>query len=127
MTGSASSSPVAGEKDLVRDAQDGNSQAFARLYDVYVERIYRYAYYRVSDDQAAQDITSEVFLKAWEKLGTYQPGSHPFIAWLYRIAHNAVIDHYRAARPEVKLEESLPAGNVLTDGLEEGMECGFQV
>jgi len=120
--GSASSSPLAGEQDLVKDAQDGDSEAFARLYDAYVARVYRYAYYRVSDDQLAQDITSEVFLKAWEKLDHYQGGSHPFIAWLYRIAHNAIIDHYRTDKPVVALEETVAESPDLGTALEERLD-----
>ena len=104
-----SSHPVEDEPKLVSRSQTGDQEAFARLYDAYLERIYRYVFFRVADEQLAEDISSEVFLKAWEKLDTYQSGSSPFIAWLYRIAHNAVIDHYRTRKVAVKLDDVRPA------------------
>jgi len=121
-TGAASSETVAGESDLVLASQEGNSDAFARLYDGYVQRIYRYVYFRVSDDQLAEDITSNVFLKAWENLHRYRISGSPFIVWLYRIAHNAVIDHYRTAKPTVELQETIMATNPLEDDLEDGLD-----
>ncbi|MEW6717700.1 MAG: sigma-70 family RNA polymerase sigma factor [Chloroflexota bacterium] len=105
----AASDPVAGEQELVRQAQAGDENAFAQLYDAYLARIYRYIYFRVADDQIAEDVTSQVFLKAWENLERYRISSSPFVAWLYRIAHNAVIDHYRTRRSMVGLEEIEPA------------------
>src|SRR6266481_3206633 len=96
--------PVIDELELVRRSQTGDRAAFARLYDAYVERIYRYVYFRVADDQLAEDITSTVFLKGWEKLDSYQVGSSPFIAWLYRVAHNTVIDHYRTKKVSIPLD-----------------------
>ncbi len=86
-------------------AKAGDSDAFAQLYDGYVERIYRYIYFRVSDDETAEDLTSQVFLKAWEHLDRYQPGESPFLAWIYRIARNQVIDYYRVHKEFISLEE----------------------
>jgi len=99
------------EAHLVRQAASGDSEAFAQLYDAYVERVYRYIYFRVTDDAATEDLTSQVFLKAWENLDRYKTGSAPFIAWLYAIARNLVIDHYRTQKESVPLEEiaSFPA------------------
>jgi len=99
------------EARLVRHAKSGNSKAFAELYDACVERVYRYIYFRVTDDIAAEDITSQVFLKAWENLDRYQIGSSPFVAWLYTIARNLVIDFYRTKKGSVPLDEitALPA------------------
>ena len=98
--------PLPGERQFVRRAQRGNTEAFARLYDGYVDRIYRYIYFRVSHTQTAEDITSQVFLKAWENLRRYNRGGTPFLAWLYTIARNAVIDHYRTHKETVPLEET---------------------
>jgi len=89
----------------VLQAKAGDSDAFAQLYDGYVERIYRYIYFRVSDDETAEDLTSQVFLKAWEHLDRYQPGESPFLAWIYRIARNQVIDYYRVHKEFISLEE----------------------
>ena len=85
--------PLSDEATLVRQAKTGDSDSFGTLYDAYLERIYRFVYFRVEDQQTAEDITSQVFLKAWENLGRFQIGGTPFLAWLYTIAHNAVIDH----------------------------------
>jgi RNA polymerase sigma-70 factor (ECF subfamily) len=90
----------------VQQAKSGDSEAFARLYDAYVERVYRYIHLRVSEDDLTEDLVSQVFLKAWENLNRYKIGSSPFIAWLYTIARNLVIDHYRAKKEMVSLEEA---------------------
>ena len=94
--------------NLVRQAQTGDSAAFAQLYDAYVERVYRYIYFRVSDVPTAEDLTSEVFLKAWQNLGRYQSADVPFLAWLYRIARNQVIDFYRSQKETTSLEDTVP-------------------
>jgi RNA polymerase sigma-70 factor (ECF subfamily) len=99
-----STDPLPGERHLVRRAQSGDTEAFARLYDGYVDRIYRYAYFRVPDDQTAEDITAQVFLKTWENLERYKAGKTPFLGWLYTIARNTVIDYYRTRKETVPLE-----------------------
>jgi RNA polymerase sigma-70 factor (ECF subfamily) len=93
------------ERRLVRLAKSGDPDAFASLYDGYLDRIYRYIYFRVADQQTAEDLTSQVFAKAWEHLGRYKPSGAPFIAWLYTIARNAVIDHYRTQKESVALDD----------------------
>ena len=100
--------PIPEESRLVHQAKSGDSEAFAQLYDAYLERVYRYVYFRVSDDQTAEDLASQVFLKAWEGLDRYQMKGSPFVAWLYTIAHNLVIDHYRTHKDSVALEEITP-------------------
>ncbi len=102
-----SAPPLPGESRLVRQAKSGDADAFTQLYDAYVERVYRYVYFRVTDEAVAEDLTSQVFLKAWEHLDRYQPGGSPFIAWLYTIARNQVIDHYRTHKESVPLEEAI--------------------
>jgi len=104
-------SPLPEEATLVRQAKSGEHVAFTQLYDGYVERVYRYIYFRVSDDIATEDLVSQVFLNAWKNLDRYKIGTTPFIAWLYTIARNLVIDHYRSKRESVPLEEAavLPA------------------
>ncbi|HET6846254.1 MAG TPA: RNA polymerase sigma factor [Anaerolineales bacterium] len=92
------------EADLVRRAKAGDASAFGQLYDAHVRRIYKYVFFRVSDTETTEDLTSAVFLKAWENLRGYRP-SGPFLAWLYTIARNTVIDHYRTRKPAVKLED----------------------
>ena len=97
--------PLADERQLVLQAQDGDAEAFGRIYDAYVERIYRFVFFRVDDQQTAEDITSQVFLKAWSNLDRFQFSRTPYIAWLYTIAHNTVIDHYRTRKVTTALED----------------------
>lgn len=106
-------------------------QAFAKLYDVYVHRIYRFVYFKIPLVEDAQDITSETFLRFWNQVQEGAPVTHVG-AYLYRIARNLVADHYRSrqdalsidAAPEieqllsdakglVKIEESLDMAKVL--------------
>ena len=97
--------PLVNERQLVLQAQAGNSEAFGQLYDAYMERIYRFVYFRVEDQQTAEDITSQVFLKAWSNLDRFQFSRTPYLAWLYTIAHNAVIDHYRTRKVTTALDD----------------------
>lgn len=110
------------ELKLICFSQQGDRDAFACLYDTYLDRIYRYIYFRVADHDAAEDITSLVFLRGWEKLDSYRPGKSPFAAWLYRIAHNAVIDHYRTRTTLVSLEELGPAELSYPDEADEKLD-----
>jgi RNA polymerase sigma-70 factor (ECF subfamily) len=95
------------EAHLIAQAKSGNPQAFAKLYDAYVERVSRYVYFRLSEEADMEDLVSQVFLKAWENLDRYKTGSSPFIAWLYTIARNLVIDHYRTKKNTLPLEEAV--------------------
>lgn len=101
------SPPVPDEAWLVNQARAGDARAFARLYDAYVERVSRYIYFRVSEERDMEDLVSQVFLKAWENLDRYKTGTSPFIAWLYTIARNLVIDHYRTKKNTLPLEEAI--------------------
>ncbi len=93
------------ERELVLRAQSGDAEAFGQIYESLIDPVYRYIYFRVSDDSTAEDLASQVFLKAWEHLPRYHPEASPFLAWIYTIAHNAVIDFYRVRRPATPLEE----------------------
>jgi RNA polymerase sigma-70 factor (ECF subfamily) len=99
--------PLLEEARFVDQAKSGDPEAFARLYDAYVERVSRYIYFRVSEEIDTEDLVSQVFLKAWENLDRYKMGSSPFIAWLYTIARNLVIDHYRTKKDVLPLEEAI--------------------
>ena len=114
------------KQTLVLRSQAGDQDAFACLYDTYIERIYRYVYFRVADEDVAEDITSQVFLKSWEKLASFQVGPTPFIAWLYRIAHNAVIDYYRTRKVALPLEQATAAEIGRTDGTDEKLDRQFE-
>lgn len=114
--------PTTDELKLISLSQQGDAEALASLYACYVERITHYVYFRVTDHQLAEDITSRIFLKMLEKLDTYQVGQSPVIAWLYRMAHNAVIDHYRTKKTFISLEDVHQAEVRQEDGIEEKLE-----
>lgn len=92
------------EKDLALRATQHDPEAFAELYDLYVDRIYNYIYYKVGSTVEAEDLTAQVFTKAWEAIDSYQWQGHSFSPWLFRIAHNLVVDYHRARRPTATLE-----------------------
>ncbi len=112
--GTAENSETVQDEELVAAAQ-ADPQAFAALYERYLQRIYRYCYNRLRDRQAAEDVTSEVFLKALAQLPNYRSGT--FGAWLYTIAHNAVVAHYRAAQHSVPLDSAAVEQRAAADPL----------
>lgn len=85
-------------------ALSGDETAFGDLYEYYLDDIYHYIYYRVSCPHEAEDLSEAVFLRAWKALDENPPDEAAFRLWLYRIAHNAVVDHYRARKELVGLE-----------------------
>jgi RNA polymerase sigma-70 factor (ECF subfamily) len=107
--GAASVPNQSSEPDLIQQAVSGDPDAFATLYDAHVEQIYRFVYFRVGDEQTAEDLTSQVFLKAWDKLSSYQIRGLPFRAWLFRIARNSIIDYYRTFKETTSLEPDVIA------------------
>lgn len=100
--------PAGKEEDaaLATRASGGDPAAFGMLYDRHVSAVYRYVYYRVRNDAEAEDLTSEVFMKALRAISSYEP-RQAFLAWLYRIARNAVIDHLRRGGRQVSFEDAL--------------------
>ncbi len=86
-------------------AQNGDTDAFGKIYDILVKPIYRYIYYRV-DKHIAEDLTEETFLKAWQNISKYKAGKHPFSAWIFRIAHNLVCDYYRKNELSSEIDEN---------------------
>ncbi|WP_405017954.1 ECF subfamily RNA polymerase sigma factor, BldN family [Kitasatospora sp. NBC_00070] len=84
--------------ELVERAQAGESEAFGRLYDHYSDTVYRYIYYRVGGRATAEDLTSETFLRALRRIGTFTWQGRDFGAWLVTIARNLVADHFKSSR-----------------------------
>jgi RNA polymerase sigma-70 factor (ECF subfamily) len=84
-----------------------DATAFGQLYELHLDSIYRYIYYRVGNAAEAEDLTEQVFLKAWEHIGAYDDRGLPFAAWLYRMAHNQVIDFRRTRKVAEPLSELL--------------------
>ncbi len=97
------------ERVLIQRAQRGDPEAVAALFRRYAPAIFRYFIFRVNDRTLAQDLTSEVFLKMVEGLPNYTARGAPFAAWLFRIAHDRRVDHYRrvARRPTEDLGEEI--------------------
>jgi len=94
--------------DTIRGAANHDSDAFGDLYRIYMPKIHRYIAYQVNDRVLAEDLTNEVFLRVMRAIGRYQHHSVPqFNAWIFRIAKNVVIDHWRAKRDTVPLDEAL--------------------
>ncbi len=98
------------ELDLIRAAVGGDSSAFGALYDRYHAMIYRFVMIKVGRREEAEDITHQVFLSAWQNVHTYKHKGYPFSSWLYRIARNQVIDHYRSrkGKSDVSIEKADP-------------------
>src|SRR5439155_138011 len=92
------------ERDLVERAKRDPRQ-FGALYDRHFQPIYRFVYSRVREQTAAEDVTSEVFMKALKAMPRYQDTGRPFAAWLYQIAVNAIADRYRTLRPAQTLDD----------------------
>ncbi len=83
------------EEYVVSRAVKGNGEAFAQLYEEHFDKIYRYIHLRLGNQAEAEDLTQEVFVKALEAIGSYKWRNLPFASWLFRIAHNQVIDYFR--------------------------------
>ena len=90
---------------LVDKAAAGNFEAFGKLYGIYLDQIYRYVFYQVKDKMTAEDITEEVFVKAWKAIGSCKGKSKTFSSWLYRIAHNHMINIMRSMQKCVSIEQ----------------------
>ena len=95
-------------------AQNGDTDSFAKIYDQFVDKIYKYVFFRVGREDAL-DLTEAVFLKVWENIKSYKTGKQYLSSWIYRIAHNAVVDHYRLSKQTVELTANIPDENKNTD------------
>lgn len=101
------------EKGLIERAKSGDAEAFGAIYDAHVTRIYRFVLLKLGNPGDAEDLTHEVFLAAWRTIRTYEARNGiRLTSWLYRIAGNRVIDHYRSEKRNISLDE-LIAGNTL--------------
>ena len=96
------------EQELIERAKQ-DADAFAILYERYVDRIYAYVYYRTGDAREAEDLTARVFYRALAHMPEFNQRGAPFVAWLYRIAHNLIANwrRDRGRHPEVSLDDLL--------------------
>lgn len=94
-------------QQLVHQSQNGDTEAFGKVYDHFFDPIYRYAAFRVPDE-IAEDLVADIFVKAWEKIHTYKAQKNvPFGAWLFRIARYTVIDSYRSKQVVEEVPEDM--------------------
>ena len=106
--------PSESEDYLVRQAIGRDRSAFASLYESCVDKVYRHVYYRVSNQDEAQDITQEVFVRAWKSIDRYKNTGAPFISWLTKIASNLITDFYRNRQKLIKRDEKLTKDLILS-------------
>ncbi len=100
------------EESLVRRAQHRDQEAFAQLYEEHFDKIYRYVTLRIGNETEAEDMTQQVFLNALQSISSFKWKGIPFSAWLFRIAHNQVVDYFRSKkRTTVPLDESLASND----------------
>jgi RNA polymerase sigma-70 factor (ECF subfamily) len=90
---------------LVRRAIEGDAGAFGDLYEQYLNQIFRYIYYRIGDQGLAEDFTETVFLRVWESLSRFDISKISFKGWLFRVAHNLLVDYYRTRKKQQSLNE----------------------
>ena len=96
------------EKELVERARHRDQEAFAQLYEKHFDKIYRYVRLKIGNETEAEDMTQQVFLNALQSISSFKWKGVPFSAWLFRIAHNQVVDYFRKTKSTaVPLDESL--------------------
>jgi RNA polymerase sigma-70 factor (ECF subfamily) len=105
--------------DLVRLAQGGDAEAFGALYDRYVDLVHRYVYYRVGSQALAEDLTSETFLRALRRIGSYTWQGVDIGAWFVTIARNLVADHYKSGRYRLEVQVQEVRDDRVFDGPED--------
>ncbi|MDP3729172.1 MAG: RNA polymerase sigma factor [bacterium] len=93
-----------GEYQFIKEAKQGNKEAFGQLYDHYLPKIYRFVYLKVTNQSEAEDLAHDVFLSAWQNMHRYNYQGLPFSSWLYQISKNAVIDFYRTSKKNIHID-----------------------
>ena len=97
------------EESLIQRAKHQDPEAFARLYEAYFDKIYRYVALKIGNGTEAEDMTQQVFLKALRSISSFKWRGIPFAAWLFRIAHNQVVDYLRKKTKRVTVSiDKLP-------------------
>ncbi|OGZ33643.1 MAG: hypothetical protein A2Y98_01785 [Candidatus Portnoybacteria bacterium RBG_19FT_COMBO_36_7] len=93
------------EQNLIRECAQGDLEKFGALYDIYADKIYRYVFYRVRHKETAEDLVSQAFFKALEGIRSFNADKGNFSAWLYRIARNSLIDHWRKQKAHFNIDD----------------------
>lgn len=86
---------------LLKVAQEGNTEAFGAIYERYADKVFRYLNAHLGNGLDAEDLTEEVFIRVWRSLPDYRERGTPFLSFVFRVARNALIDHYRRERRAV--------------------------
>ena len=115
------------EEGLVRRAQQQDTQAFAQLYEAYFDKIYRYIALRMRNETEAEDLTQQVFMKMLHSISSYKVKGVPFSSWLYRIAHNQVVDFLRQKNKKatVDIEGLIPGFSGRRPPAQAGERTGY--
>ncbi len=98
------------EIKIIQSCQAGDTAEFGKLYDKYIKKIYDFIYYKTHHKQTAEDLTSEAFFKALRSIERFKTDAGTFQAWLYQIARNTVIDHYRTHKSTNDIEDAWDIG-----------------
>ena len=105
MTSTLQQARIVTPPELISKAKQGDNVAFGKIYELWAESIYRFVYLKTRDEGVAEDITADVFLKAWKAIKTFQAKKEvKFSTWLFAIARNSVIDYYRTTKQTVPFE-----------------------
>ncbi len=101
------------EEGLIRRIQKGESEAFNQIYESYFDKIYRYIVFKIGNRNDAEDLTQQVFIKAFKAIPKYRWKGLPLSAWLFRIAHNQIVDYLRkeTKRSTLRLSEATATSN----------------
>ena len=91
---------------LVGRAVRRDQAAFAELYERFLDAVYRYVYFRTASRLDAEDVTEQVFLQAWAAIDRFRWQGKPFVAWLYTLAHNLLVDRHRRIQPVLSLDDA---------------------
>jgi RNA polymerase sigma-70 factor (ECF subfamily) len=112
---------IRSDQELIQRSANGDQEAYGDLYERYLDRIYRYVYFRVESAEEAEDLTETTFIRIWEDLRKRKNKRKikNFSAWLYRVAHNLVVDHLRRKTP---LSIDLSSSAEFTQAEEPGTE-----
>ncbi len=93
------------DKDIIVRCQIGKLEDFAFLYDKYAKKIYSFVYFKIQHQETAEDLVTQVFIKALEKISSFDISKGTFQAWIYQIARNKVIDHYRTVKKVSNIDD----------------------
>jgi RNA polymerase sigma-70 factor, ECF subfamily len=119
---------VQDEPSLIERAKQRDPVALTQIYEENFDRIYRYIALKIGDRTEAEDLTQQVFLNALQSISGYRSKGLPLTSWLYRIAHNQIVDHLRKVtrKPALPLDESLPIPDPVGDQSHE-IEMKFEM